>query len=108
MFSMKRYFTSFSLIVVVAAFLSVQCVGFGPEGALFTSTTIGVHGTEVGNSAKEGKACAIGILGLVALGDGSVGTAASNGNIQNIHTVNLEGFSVLFLFSQLCTVVRGE
>ncbi|MBL8021137.1 MAG: TRL-like family protein [Leptospirales bacterium] len=87
--------------------LTVNCVGFGPQGLLFSSTKIGVYGTEPGGT-KTGRACAMSILNLIAIGDGSVQTSADEGGIKNVKNIDLEGFSVLGLFSQLCTVTHGD
>ena len=83
------------------------CVGFGPQGGIFTSTKVGVYGTEAGG-AKKGSACAFSILGLLALGDGSVQAASDKGGIKTVKTIDLEGFSVLGIYSELCTVVNGD
>ncbi|MDZ4725598.1 MAG: TRL-like family protein [Leptospira sp.] len=99
----------FLLALLFSGIVTVQCssTGFGPQGAIFTSTKIGVHG--ISNSgAKTGSACTFSILGLVALGDGSVNAAASSGGIMKVNSIDLEGFSILGLFSKQCTVIRGD
>lgn len=99
-----------TLVTLVIAGLSmVNCVspGFGPSGSIFTSTKMGVYGNQVGGS-KMGEACTMTILGLIAVGDGSVEAAAQNGNIKKVNTIDLNGFSVLGLFANLCTVVKGD
>jgi hypothetical protein len=58
--------------------------------------------------SKRGEACAMSILGLVALGDASANTAAQAGGITKIGVVDTDMFGVLGLFAKHCTVVRGE
>lgn len=99
---------AFLLVAAIAAFSFTACgTGFGPQGALFTQTTIGVYATEVGG-ARQGEACSFSVLGLVALGNGGVAEAAELGGITRVKSIDLEGFSVLGVFAQLCTVVRGD
>lgn len=83
------------------------CTGFGPQGALITSTTLGVYASETGGS-KTGKACTYSILGLVAFGDGSVENATKDSGIKKVRAIDLSGFSLLGLYAHLCTVVTGD
>jgi len=57
---------------------------------------------------KTGTSETISILGLVALGDGSVETAAQNGNISQIHGADYEYFNVIGVYQRYRTVVHGE
>ena len=95
------------LAAVALAALFLSCSGFGPQGSLVTSTKVGIYATENAGS-KYGSSCAFTILGLVALGDGSVETAAANGGVTTIKSIDLESFSILFFYGRLCTVVRGD
>ena len=97
------------LTLILAGFSLVNCTstGFGPGGSIFSSTKIGVYGTEIGGS-KTGEACTKSILGLVAFGDGSVAAASKKGNVKNIKTIDFKGFSILSLYASLCTVVKGD
>lgn len=92
---------------LVLIFASACTTGFGPQGGLFTSTKVGVYGTDTGG-AKSGKACAMSILGLIAIGDGSVQTAADEGGVKTVKSIDLESFSILGVFAQLCTVTHGD
>lgn len=96
------------LAVTAALFMLGSCAtgGFGPSGAIFTDTKIGIHGSAPGG-AKEGKACAQSFLSLVALGDASVEAAAAAGGISSVQSIDIEVFSVL-VYAQACTVVRGN
>lgn len=96
------------LLAVLVLLFMVGCgSGFGPQGSLFSSTKIGVYATDT-NTSSRGEACAFHVLGLVAVGDASVEAAASTGGISNVKTIDLESFSVLGFFGQLCTVVQGD
>jgi hypothetical protein len=78
------------------------------NGAIFTD----VKGSEsVGVSAsgsKRGESCATNVLGLVAYGDASARTAASNAGISKIQTVDYKTNTVLGVWARSCTQVAGE
>lgn len=95
------------LIAPVLLVCLAGCTGFGPQGAIFTSTTLAVYANETGG-AKKGKACTHSILGLVAFGDGSVENATRDSGIKKVKAIDLSGFSILGLYAQLCTVVTGD
>ncbi len=76
-------------------------------GVLFTEVYGPVDaGTTVGS--REGKACAQSILGLVATGDASIQTAARNGGITNIGSVDHYTRNLLGILGEFCTIVRGS
>jgi hypothetical protein len=58
--------------------------------------------------AKEGRACAQSILGLVAQGDASIQAAAAAGGIKNVTTVDHYSRSILGIIGDFCTIVRGS
>lgn len=97
------------LAVLVLGLFSTACSlsGFGPVGGLYTEHKVGVYATSPTGS-KTGKACSQSILGLVALGDASVEEAASKAGITKVNNINLESFSLLFVYGTLCTVVQGD
>jgi len=99
----------FLLALLFVGIATTQCsvTGFGPQGWLFTSTKIGVHATS-NSGSKTGSACTFSILGILALGDGSVNAAASDAGISKISSIDLKGLSVLGIFSNQCTVIRGD
>ncbi len=59
-------------------------------------------------SPKSGEAQSMSILGLVALGDASVHTAAANANISKIDHVDYSYYNVLFVYQRFTTRVYGE
>jgi hypothetical protein len=111
---MKRILT-ISLISAFAFFLS-GCFnfglynGFGPTGGLYSNYKVGISGSQNVKASKEGKACVTKISLLLTTGDASIEEAASDGGIKRIASVDKEGFGVLapYIFSRLCTVVRGD
>ncbi len=70
------------------------------------------HGTDVGDGAaaatKSGKGCLTSILGWVATGDASIDTAKRNGGITRIAYIDHTSKSILGVYAEYCTVVRGE
>lgn len=68
----------------------------------------GESGSGVPGAAKEGKACADSILGLVARGDASVRAAKENGGIKEVTSVDHSARNLLNIVGQWCTIVRGR
>jgi hypothetical protein len=92
--------------------LTFGCAPFGaiyhdvqapPEGGSLTPA----NGTRT--MIKTGRACAHGVLGLVAWGDASQQAAATNGGITKVHAADETRKGVLaFVYREYCTVVPGE
>lgn len=57
---------------------------------------------------KTGEACATSILGLVATGDASIAAAKAAGGIKEVSTVDYNTTSVLLIYAQFCTIVKGR
>lgn len=108
---MKR--AALGLVVGVTALTVSGCAGtVSPlHGTIYTSVQYPSHYTGVqdaGPGSKRGEAEASNILGIVATGDASVTTAAKNGRISKIRTVDAEGTSILGLYSTYKTIVTGD
>jgi hypothetical protein len=93
-----------------AVFLS-GCAGMmlhTPAGGLLFTEVYGPidAGGRVG--AKEGRACAKSILGLVATGDASIKAAAAAGGITQINSVDHYTRNMLGIMGDFCTIVRGS
>ncbi len=58
--------------------------------------------------SKAGRSESISILGLVAVGDASINTAAKEGGLSVIHTADYEYTNILGIYQKYVTVVRGE
>lgn len=98
----------FGLSAIIAISLFGGCASTQPMGLLFTDASLPITATSAGSGSKEGTATCTSILGLVALGDCSVDTAAKAGNISSIKSVDNKVFSVLGIFSTYTTVVKGN
>jgi hypothetical protein len=77
------------------------------QGLLFTEVR-GPIAAQGAIGAKEGKACAQSILGLIAQGDASIAAAAKAGGITNVTTVDHYSRNILGIIGDFCTVVRGN
>ena len=101
------------LIVVMAfAAAALGFTGCGSSTAMVGGIYAGydapfaVTGNEIGT--KVGTASTVSVLGLVAVGDGSIDIAAKKGNIKKISHVDVKTLSVLGLFTKHTYVVYGE
>lgn len=78
-----------------------------PRGALYTNQKAPLFpGRETGS--KEGRASTRMVLFLFAWGDGSIDTAARNGQITQIKHLDYELYNVLGVYQRYTTIVRGE
>jgi hypothetical protein len=77
-------------------------------GTVYTGVEANQAATANPPGSKRGEACAISILGLIAVGDASAATAARNAGITKIGLVDSDMMGVLGLFARHCTVVHGE
>jgi hypothetical protein len=101
---------------VLGAMSLVVCLG----GCMIVDAPIrGVVGTEViwgdvagkaatPNTARQGKACAESILGLIAHGDASVRAAKENGGISEVTTIDHSARNFFGIVGEWCTLVRGN
>jgi len=81
----------------------------GPySGTIYTDVKSPITATPAGGSSKEGESVCTNILGIVALGDCSVDTAAKNGNIKTIKSVDTKVWSILGIYTKATTVVKGD
>ena len=102
-----------AMVVVAGAVLS-GCAGLafagranGPVG-IYSETKANDQVTDETLTAKTGEACSTSILGLVTTGDSSVPTAAKNGGIKKVVSVDNNFMQVLGVYAKFCTVVTGE
>lgn len=77
-------------------------------GVLFTETTAPISATSAEQGSKVGEATLTSVLGIIATGDASIATAAKNGGITKIKTVDYRSFNILGLYATYTTVVTGE
>ncbi|WP_238582904.1 TRL-like family protein [Isoalcanivorax pacificus] len=78
------------------------------NGFLFTSVAGPVNASDNEHSSKTGESCAANILGIVAGGNASIDAAKQKGNISKVSSVDYRSTTVLGMFSQSCTIVKGE
>ena len=80
---------------------------------IFSSCSITTGLTATGNSvqsaSKTGTSSATLLFGLIPLGgDASIVTAAKNGNIDKISTVDVKTTNILFIVTTIQTRVTGQ
>ena len=103
---------------LLATILFCGCCKVGLPKSGPASSYIGVVNVDEGQAyynqvsdTKQGKACVLNVLGLVATGDASVEKAKKNGNIKNVQTINREIFGLTLyipIYAKSCTVIRGS
>ena len=81
-----------------------------PYGILYTSYQAPLDYDQDGGAvgSKSGTSETMSILGLVALGDGSIKTAASNGGITTITGADYEYVNIIGVYQKYTTIVHGE
>jgi len=105
---MKKVMVMLSVVCLVGLLLS-GCA-FGPYAPGVGYSSIKGPITSTGNAAgsKVGTAEAVNYGGVVAMGDASIETAAKNGGIKRIHTVDYEMINYSPFFIKTTTIVTGE
>ena len=96
--------------ISVAAFSLAACqiVASPMAGTTFNETKYGNIATDESNATKEGKACGTSILGAFAQGDASIVAAKANGGITKVSSVDHYAKSILGIFGEWCTIVKGS
>jgi hypothetical protein len=97
-----------ALAITFSGCLSVPVMP--PYGIVYTSYKAPLdfdqEKSQVGD--RSGTAETMSIIGLVAMGDASIQTAAEEGNIKTIHGADYEYFNVLGIYQTYTTIVHGE
>jgi len=106
---MKKSYLALSLLAIIATSVA-GCAGAASPlvGGIFTNVNYGDTATPAASANKEGKACASSILGFVATGDASVAAAKVSGGITTVASVDHSAFSVLSIYAEWCTIVKGS
>lgn len=97
-----------AVLFVLIGSLAMGCGGIASPAA--GSIWMDVHGPiQAGDrvGAKEGRACAKSILGVVAMGDASIKAAAAAGGITKIDSVDHHS-TYKVVMGEFCTIVRGS
>lgn len=107
---MKVKFAAMAVVGAVAVLIQGCAVVASPtgNGLLYTGVKGPVTVGQAQHATKTGEACATNILGLITTGDASIDAAKQNGGINQVATVDHASKSVLGLYSQFCTVAKGE
>ena len=108
---MKQIKLALTLVGMSAAALSLaacQIVQSPMQGTIFNETKYGNIATDEATATKEGKACGTSILGWVAQGDASIVAAKANGGITKVSSVDHYAKSILFIYGEWCTIVKGN
>jgi len=97
------------LLLLLVAFLFSGCaLSYHPlVGGIYTDNKGPLLVTDSTEGTKEGIATSTMILG-VAYGDSSIGAAAANGGISKIMAVDTDIKSVLGIYVEYKTIVRGK
>lgn len=77
-------------------------------GAIYTGVKAPIVATSNTSDSKMGRATCKSILGLVALGDCSIATAAKDGGISHVKSVDYEATSILGIYAESTTIVTGN
>jgi len=105
--------TASRLSLAAFALISLTLTGCGIvasplAGGIYTGVKWGDVATEAAGASKEGKACGTSILGWVATGDASIQAAKTAGGISTVSSVDHSSTSILGLWGEFCTIVRGN
>ncbi len=97
----------FALVTLTVGLQSCIATQAG-TGGLYTNLKQGEIATSNVRGSKMGTATATAYLGLVAIGDASVNTAAMNAGITRISHVDSQKKSILGIITSTTTIVYGE
>lgn len=96
------------MLLLSSLFIFAGCAGLGMYGGIYTDIKGPVTTTNLEKGSKTGEASCLNVLGIVATGDCSIATAAKNGQITKIKTVDEEVSSILGLYLKRKVIVTGE
>jgi TRL-like protein family len=109
---MKQIKVALTLVgISVAVFSLAACgpvVSSPALGTTYNETKFGNIATAETATSKEGKACATSILGAVAQGDASIMAAKANGGVTKVTSVDHSAKSILGIWGEWCTIVKGN
>ena len=105
---MKKRIIKTAAFVMLAVSLQSCIATQAGMGGLYTNVSQGEIATSNVRGSKVGKSSASAYLGLIAIGDASVNTAAQNGGITRISHVDTQQKSILGIVTSTTTIVYGE
>ena len=102
---MKKFLAS---AFFAAALLGTGCVKSPVVGGVYTDVKDGLAVTGNAGSSKVGTAEVKGYVGLVAMGDASIQTAAREAGITRIHHVDYQSKSYVGVYTVYTIIVYGD
>ena len=105
---MKRQLLVLAAVGSLTMLAGCQPVASPLMGVFYNETKFGWEATSNSGEAKEGKACAQTIMGLVATGDASISAAKAAGGITEVSHVDHSAKSILGIVGDFCTIVKGK
>jgi hypothetical protein len=96
------------IVISLFALVVTGCASYYPLGGVYTGCKAGIAVGDSTSYSKVGTAESVSVLGLVAVGDASIQTAAKNGNITKIKYVDYEVSNVLGIYGTYKTIVYGD
>jgi len=101
--------------VLIGALFLTGCANYGaplipPMGLIYedVKAPMDVDFDKTTLGSKQGTAESMSILGLIALGDCSINTAADNGNIMSVTHADYQYFNVLGVYQKFTTIAYGD
>jgi len=100
----------FTLLALTSACFLVGCATVASPlvGVIYTDVKAPVTATDNSGSSKVGSSTASSILGLFAIGDASIQTAAKSAGIKKIQHVDYHSTGILGIYSTFTVDVYGE
>lgn len=106
--------TKLAFLIIGFAFILTNCASIGvggPDafGVLYSDVTRS-ESMQMVRGPKKGMACQKAFVGLAAIGDASITSAAEKGDITNVQSVSYKEQKVLLgiLYRKNCTIVTGN
>jgi hypothetical protein len=104
----KKVVISVLALALLAPMFGCAGAGTGPVSGWAWADVHGPVDSEGAVGGKKGEACATSYLGVVALGDASIATAAANGGIKSVTNVDQHTTNMLGIIVKYCTIVSGN
>lgn len=105
---MKKVIFRIAVVAALAVSMNSCIATQAGMGGLYTDVRQGEMATSNVRGSKMGTSSASAYLGLVAIGDASVETAAQNAGITRISHVDSKKWSILGIITTTTTIVYGE
>lgn len=109
---MKKRFLTLLIITFIIALTfnsyNASAVGLFYTEATYPAVATGVKSDKPISELKKGTSNTLNVLYLVETGDAGIKEAAENGNISQVHYVDMKIKTVLFFFQRITTTVYGE